>query len=218
LSRGAKKGDNRFKHHLKVDFRERRLIEDVKPVMITLSKHAHISSQNKFCEQASFEFNKDLPANEKKISARTISANQKYWAVLGPIYEKYFKGNNDLEAFKKQTSVSVLQCRIAELEQQCERLSLEKQALTNMLGSDIQPATGSNELSASFEAIQVDLDKLCKVISVLISISGIIQVDLESKTLRNLADDLESIEGMLPRDFVRPYVDWLIERKAKVGG
>ncbi len=215
MARGAKPGENRFKNSQKslTSFRLARLLDVVVPKLKALSAHTSISSVNKFCSLAAEIYNENLPVNEKPISYRRLNQNEQYWKAIGSVYYQHFKKKQNLEEFKKASSTILSSKRLVYLESQLERLKAENNALRNSLSST-KPTAQSNDKD-ELERTQRDIENMGRIIEILISKYGVIKVDTDGIALRDLADDLESPEGIAPSHVVKPYIEWH-KNKAKL--
>ena len=217
MGKGAKKGQNRFKASKDaiIEYRLSRLTEYAIPKLKALSLHAKVKSTTAFTKLCAITYNENLPINEKPITYRTIKQNDIYWNAVGPIYYKYFEKNESLEAFKSDAIVKLENKELAEsFENKCR----EVDALAAML-SKVTEAGHIPQMDTPSDTSEKnkDLDKVCRVILSLIEASdGVILVDLKKAAIRNLADDCESSEGILPKSDVQPFIKWLIRRNERL--
>ncbi|NRP09354.1 MULTISPECIES: hypothetical protein [unclassified Marinobacterium] len=218
MPRGAKPGENRFKGAQKAltKYRLNRLKDIVVPKLRALAAHTSISSINKFCSLAADIYNEDLPVNENPISYRRLNQSKDYWAIVGPVYYQHFAKKKNLEDFKASSTSTLNSQRVNELDKQIERLQAENRALRLSLGS--LPKSPEKADTGDSERSQRDIDNMGKVIELLIAKYGVVEVDLEGIALRDLADDLEEVEGMLPKDVVESYIRWLKNKSSKLNG
>lgn len=216
MGKGAKKGENRFKISQKasIGFRIERIKTHVIPKIKSLSLHAKVDSSTAYCKLCAKLFNDGLSLNDKPISYRVIKQNRDYWDLLGPIYYQLFEKNEDLGDFKNK---SLLRLELKELEEKLDDKEQEVNALSAMLkkvGNSHQKKPVLKESEASVY-IQ-NSDKLCRIILAIVeSTDGILFIDRENSAIRNLADDFEGEEGLLPKEVVRPFIDWMDSRDEK---
>jgi len=217
MPKGAKPGENRFKGAQKAltRYRVSRLRDIVVPKLKTLASHATVDSINKFCSLAAEIYNQDLPVNEQPISYRRLNQSEQYWEIVGPVYYQYFEKKQKLNDFKKSSTTSLKNQRIDELEGQIDRLKAENKALRATLTHS--PSDLVKEDSGALENAQVDIDRMARIIELMVSKSGVVEVFLDEVAMRDLAEDLEDPQGMLPREVVEPYIRWLKNKKAKLG-
>lgn len=209
MPRGSKKGVNPFKTSqvAKVDYRVKRIKEVVIPKIKAMAPHVDISSINKYAKLVCEIYNTELPVSEKPLGLRTVTQNFSYWKLLGAIYYQLFDSNSDLISFKNSVIQSDNKHEIQDLKIKIDRLTAENIALKSALSSTTmlsQSVDAENNIGSARE------ESLCKLIDKLINASdGVIQVDLEKRTIHDLADDLRSKEGILPIGILAPYFDYL---------
>lgn len=222
MARGAKAGENRFKgaQAALVNYRTTRIKEVVIPGLKTLSTHANIGSVNKFCHLAAELFNKDLPLNDKPISYRRLHTSPEYWKLLGPIYFRHFEKRKDLDDFKKDSKASNLSRKLKDIESENTKLKTELKAIKSFLAAnpEISNKSVQHQESTDSERLETDKEHLCKIINKLIVDFGVIEVSIANGTMHNLANDNESIDGMFPKEIVKPYIEWLKLHNDKFGG
>ena len=206
MSKGAKKGENRFKasQKAKIAARVQRIEDVVVPAMKTYLDLVHFNNKTKFQELCANTFNKDLPVNMSGISRRTI-ANAPYWEKLGTIYYSHYEddGNVSLKDVKNKALTSFSEIKKAEkLEQEIANLTAQNGALIKAIGeAKLSPKLIQNGKGS--ENLQIDIDHLICVIDFLIKASdGIVEIDKTQKTITNLADDLH---GKLSSIFANTY-------------
>ena len=159
-------------------------------------------------------FNDGLSLNDKPIGYRVIKQNWDYWELLGPVYYQLFEKNEDLDDFKKE---SILRLEIKELQEKLENKEQEVNALSAMLRkvSSAHPKKPVQMESETSVYIQ-NSDKLCRIILAIIeSTDGVIFIDRENSSIRNLSDDFEGEEVLLHKEVTRPFIDWLNNRDEK---
>lgn len=219
MAKGAKPGENRFKgaQILLVSYRSERLREIVAPKLRTLSANINVNSLNKFLKLASDTYNDDLPINEKPISPDTIKKNNDYWKIIGPIYFRSFANKENLDAFKKSAVSSLNSQKVKELETELKVLKSENDMFKSQIS--FENLIALSEVDNDKDNHLKDIDSLCKIIKHLIKLSGgVISVSKEDMVIRDLSDDLEGKNGMLPKEIVEPYLRWLKDREEKFGG
>jgi hypothetical protein len=206
MTKGAKKGENRFKtsQEARIQARLQRIQEIVIPKMKSYLDLIHFKNKTKFQEMCAEVFNEDLPVNMKVISRRTI-ANSPYWNELGPIYYLHYGDDqhSDLETIKAKAlnSFSDMEKR-EELEREISNLTIQNEALIKAIG-EAKLSSKSIEDSNSLQKLKQDLDDLICVIDFLVKATeGIVVVDKENNTIINMADDLH---GKLPSQFAKTY-------------
>lgn len=172
-----------------------------------MAPHVDISSINKYAKLVCEIYNTELPVSEKPLGLRTVTQNFSYWKLLGAIYYQLFDSNSDLISFKNSVIQSDNKHEIQDLKIKIDRLTAENIALKSALSSTTmlsQSVDAENNIGSARE------ESLCKLIDKLINASdGVIQVDLEKRTIHDLADDLRSKEGILPIGILAPYFDYL---------
>lgn len=215
MPRGAKTGENRFKgaQEALTGYRLSRINEVVIPEVKALSAHTEINSINKYCRLCSDIYNRDLPINEKPISYRRLNQSDKYWGIIGPVYYKYFEKNHDLEDFKSRSSQALIKRELEEANEKLARYENENRVLKLTLSNESLniDTTGSNNEQLNAE----DIDNMGRIINLLIEKIQVVEISKEDGALRDLSDDFEDAEGMLPKHIVASYIRWL-SRKSEV--
>ncbi|MGJ8482408.1 hypothetical protein ACSFVZ_00130 [Pseudoalteromonas sp. SYSU M81236] len=216
MSKGAKKGENRFKasQEASISYRIERIKTHVIPKIKSLSLHMKVNSSTAYCKLCAKLFNDGLSLNDKPIAYRVIKQNRDYWELLGPVYYQLFEINEDLDDFKKE---SILRIEIKELQEKLDNKEQEVNALSAMLKKvgnlhQNKPIQKEGEITDYTQ----NSDKLCRIILAIIeSTDGVILIDRENSAIRNLADDFEGEEGLLPKEVTRPFIDWINNRDEK---
>ena len=218
--RGAKVGENRFKASqiAKTTYRANRLSEVVLPKLKSLSNYSSIRSINNFCSVAADLYNENLPINENPIAKRVLKQNNKYWSILEPVYYNCFQEKDDLEKFKLSSVYNINENKIHELEYQLKRLDNENKVLRSALSGDQIQKQIKIENIDSVECLKRDIENMGKLIELLIDKYGVINIDFDKGAIRDLSDDLEEAEGILPANVVESYIKWLKNKCKKISG
>lgn len=211
MPRGVKKGENRFKamQEAKVEYRKRRLLEVVIPQIKAMAPHVKVSSVNKYAKLVCEIYNSDLPVSEQKLGLRTVTQNPTYWKALGTVYYQLFDVKHELALFKDSVLQGEMKHKIDELTENNQRLLTENKALKSALRSTSIATQNDNAVVQNNEAL-VGQEYLCKLIDKLIQASdGVIKVDIVKGSIHDLSDDFSNKEGILPKEIVAPYIDYL---------
>lgn len=219
MARGVPKGENRFKasQDAKIAYRLNRIDSVVIPRLKTLSANVKISSINKYAKLVCDLYNDNLPINDKPLTVRTVTSNEEYWKKLGYVYHSYFAKDTDKEEFKKQAIAVLDTHELEDLKIRIETLESENKSLKTAF-KQISGTKDINLIAEDENSSLIEIDNLCRIIYALVEFSdGIIDVDADSGTIRNQADDLEKPEGMLPKETVKPYIEWLKNRNRILG-
>ena len=212
MSKGAKKGQNRFAGAQKRnrDYRLTRIKEEVIPrlkAFIGKTSFDGITPYSRFCAEL---YNDGLPVNEKKIGYRTIVQSTEYWALIGPIFYKHWDSAGTLESKKDRLVGKLAVQRADQLKSETERLKREIEALRSALrnhGASPDAITDTKHINQDFMA---KFDKTCRALKLVLDASdGMFTVDIQAKKISCAYDDLEPVEGLVPTAVVEPFILWL---------
>lgn len=209
MSKGAKKGENRFKKSQdeSVSFRINRLKDHVVPEIKAICDHTYIKNRTKFLKMCTIIFNNDLPVNEKKITHRTIDNNAKYWRIVGKVYHYYYdaKSVKTLESLKNE-GVNKLK-NIERL----ENIKAENNKLHEEINT-LKKYIANYKIEKTTETTHSDIDlnlifNLISTIDFLINATdGVVEINKEDRTITNLALD---INGTLSKSISSSYFDFI---------
>ena len=222
MSRGAKQGENRFKNSQKkrLESRLNRIREAVIPTVQSYVGKISIPSKAAYCKLCSEIFNSDLPVNEKPIGYRTVEQNIDYWSLVGPIYHRNWAPEGSLAGSKDRVlgklavrENQLLKTKVDELEKRSAALQA---ALRNHGAEQPQKliSTSTNEQSENRE-----FELTCRALKIVIDASeGSFEIDEKAKKIIRSWDDLEPSAGLVPKELIEPFINWLAERRKKTGG
>ncbi|EGQ9595579.1 hypothetical protein F3R80_03390 [Vibrio parahaemolyticus] len=209
MSKGALKGDNRFKEFQEdyINHRVQRLREVVAPKMKALCESVHFPHKTAFQKMCAEVFNENLPVNMKRITHRTLATNSAYWVIVGSVYHKYYD-SDESKSLKKLRKEAVENLntkeKIEELEQKNKQLIQENGALKKYIASN---KIEYNEHVDETAITHNDIDNLIATIDFLVKATdGIVFVDKKNRTITNLALD---IHGVLSKSISSTYFDIL---------
>lgn len=212
MSKGAKPGQNRFAGSQKRsrDYRICRIKDEVVPRLKTFAgktSFAGITPFSRFCAEL---YNAELPVNEKKIGYRTLVQSTDYWALIGPLYYKYWDSSDNMESTKDKLVGKLATLRADELKAETERLKKEIEALRSALrnhGASFAPIPDSKQSDQAFLA---KFDKTCRALMLVLKASdGMFSVDMKAGKISCAFDDLEPDEGLVPKEIAEPFVLWM---------
>lgn len=213
MTRGAKKGENRFKDAQTrlVEERLHRIKNIVEPKIKAMCNITYFPNKTKFQKMCAQIFNEDIPKGMKKITQRTIATNQRYWLILGSIYHRYYN-EEDSKSLKdmKRNALSKLTANeeIEDLRKTVVNLKIENQALKDCISK-----LKLNQKSVSCKkhiGHSEDITNLVVIIDYLIkSTADIVVVNRNARTITNMAND---INGLIPKKFTNTYFN-IIEGK-----
>ncbi|MCQ9186580.1 hypothetical protein KMT30_47600, partial [Streptomyces sp. IBSBF 2953] len=137
MSKGAKKGQNRFAGSQKLnrDYRISRIKDEVIPKLKSFVGKASfdgVTPYSRFCAEL---YNDGLPVNEKKIGYRTLVQSTDYWTLLGPIFFKHWDAAGNMEPKKDKLVGKLAVQRADQLQAETEKLRKEVEALRSALRS-----------------------------------------------------------------------------------
>lgn len=220
MSKGAKPGQNRFAGSQKRnrEFRICRIKDEVVPrlkMFVGKASFDGITPFSRFCAEL---YNADLPVNEKKIGYRTLVQSTDYWALIGPLFHRYWDSASNMESTKDKL-VGKLSARRADgLQAETERLKKEIEALRSALrihGATLAPIPDSKH---SDQAFMAKFDKTCRALMLVLKASdGMFDVDLRAGKITCTFDDLEPAEGLVPKEIAEPFVLWMKAKESKNG-
>ena len=217
MPRGVKKGVNHFEasQQAKVNYRLKRIKEIVLPQIKALAPHVKISSVNRYAKLVCEVYNQDLPVSESPLGVRTVTQNSAYWEVLGTLYYQLFESSSSLKSFKSSVIESQRDHLIQTLTLENDRLLSENAALKSAFTSFSDTSSGGNT-SSTDSVDSVSYEYLCKIIDKLIFLSdGVIEIDLERGSIHDRSNDLDTDEGILSREVVAPYIEYIQKLKKK---
>lgn len=222
MPKGAKKGENRFAGSQKklLDDRYNRIHEVVKPTIQSYVGKITIKGKAAYCKLCAEIFNKDLPVNEKKISYRTIEQNLHYWSLLGPIFHRHWDSKEGLENSKTKLTGQLAARENQRLKNRIDELNQWNEALQTTLRNhgaeltDEQYANRSDDAASNYQ-----FELTCRALKIVIDASnGSFAIDKAAKKITRTWDDLEDESGLVSKELLEPFLEWLSERDRKTGG
>lgn len=213
-SRGAKKGENRFKKNQveKIVMREAIVIKELEKLE---KNFANFSKVTYLASHVASVITSEL-ALKRPVATSTLMRNDIYKVHLLEYMKRQndrYEISSDLEAVKqrlKQSNHTASTDRqIRFLEEQVEKLSRENKTLKEYISNQGQPRIESSSKSKDVAVIEYnsDVNKLCEVIDMMLR---------KSQNRYQLSDKGVSI---MPRavviadnDLIKPYLDWRAER------
>lgn len=220
MSKGAKKGQNRFEGSQKrnSDYRITRIKDEVIPKLkafVGKTSFNGVTPYSRFCAQL---YNDGLPVNEKKIGYRTLVQSTDYWALIGPVYYKHWDSSENLESKKDKLVGKLAVQRADQLQAEAERLRKEVEALRAALRSHGASPAALPDTTQVDQGFMAKFDKTCRALKLVLDASdGMFVVDMQAKKICCTYDDLEPIEGLVPTDVLEPFILWLKAREAGHG-
>lgn len=218
MSKGAKKGQNRFagsqKRHR--DYRITRIKDEVIPKLkafVGKTSFDGVTPYSRFCAEL---YNDGLPVNEKKIGYRTLVQSTDYWALIGPIFYKHWDSAGSMESKKDKLVGKLAVQRADQLQAEAERLRKEVEALRSALRSHGASPAALTDTKRVDQGFMAKFDKTCRALKLVLDKSdGMFTIDIQTKKISCTFDDLEPVEGLVPTEVVEPFIMWL---KAKETG
>lgn len=220
MSKGAKKGQNRFAGSQKLnrDYRISRIKDEVIPKLKSFVGKASfdgVTPYSRFCAEL---YNDGLPVNEKKIGYRTLVQSTDYWTLLGPIFFKHWDAAGNMESKKDKLVGKLAVQRADQLQAEADRLRKENEALRSALRSHGASAVALPDAKNSDQGFMAKFDKTCRVLlQVLKKSDGMFDVDIKAEKITCTFDDLEPAEGLVPRDIAEPFVLWMKAKESTNG-
>lgn len=207
MTKGAKKGENRFKNSqtTTVEARAIRFEEYVVPKVKAICDYTYIPNKTAFQKLCSNIFNENLPINMKEITHRAIATNTKYWSIVGTVYHSYYNSDDSksLDALKKEATRKLSDKNTLEaLEQEQKQLTQENKALkTYIAKSKLQDKTPYENTGVDLEVV----NNLIATIDFLVKATeGVVDINKEGRSITNLALD---INGVLSKSISSTYFD-----------
>lgn len=221
MTKGAKPGQNRFagsqKRHR--DYRIIRIKEEVIPKLKAFAGKTSFDGVTPFSRFCAELYNDGLPINEKKIGYRTLVQSDEYWALIGPIYYRYWDSSGGMESKKDKLVGKLAVQRADQLQADVERLKKEAEALRaalRMHGSSPTPLPDAKHTDQGFMA---KFDKTCRALKLVLDASdGMFTVDMQAKKITCAFNDLEPAEGLAPRELIEPFIAWIKSKEKNHGG
>ncbi|MDN5397988.1 MAG: hypothetical protein L0G37_01835 [Pseudomonas sp.] len=215
MSKGAKPGQNRFagSQKRKRDYRIARIKDEIIPQLKAFAGKVSFDGVTPFSRFCAELYNTDLPVNEKKIGYRTLVQSSDYWSLIGPIYYKHWDPSDNLES-KKEMFVGKLAAQRADhLGTEVERLKKENDALRSALRGHGATPTPLPETTPPDQGFISKFDKTCRALKLVLDASdGMFAVDLSAKKIVCAFNDLEPLEGLVPKELAEPFVAWMNTR------
>jgi hypothetical protein len=223
MSRGAKKGENRFSgsQEKRQNFRIERIKSHVIPKLKALAGKVSINGQTPFCKLCASIYNENLPVNEKRVGYRTFEQNTKYWEIVGTTYYTYWGSDDDITAHRKRVMDALTAKESSRLKEENKRLKQKIDALRAALkahGAEDKPRALPSEDHPKTDKT-ADFDRVCRALKLVIDSSeDIFDVHEEEMKITCNLYDLEPTEGLVPKSLAEPFIRWLQERREKMGG
>ncbi|MBY0446590.1 MAG: hypothetical protein K2Q15_15450 [Burkholderiales bacterium] len=212
MGKGAKPGQNRFAgaQQLRCDYRGARIKDEVIPKLKSFVGKMSFNGATQFSKFCADLYNEDLPVNEKKIGYRTLVQSTKYWTLIGPLFYRYWDSSGNTESTKDKLVGKLAAQRADRFQVETERLKKEVEALKSVLrnhGASPITLPDSKDTDPSFI---VKFDKTCRALKLVLDASdGMFSVDVEAIKISCAFNDLEPIEGLVPKELVEPFIMWL---------
>lgn len=221
MSKGAKKGQNRFAGSQKrnTDYRISRIKGEVIPKLkafVGKTSFSGITPYSRFCAEL---YNDGLPVNEKKIGYRTLVQSTDYWALIGPLYFKHWDSAGNTEAQKDKHVGKLAVQRANQLQTETERLKNEVEALRAALRMHGASPTPLPDTQLNDQGFMAKFDKTCRALQLVLDASdGMFTVDMQAEKITCAFNDLEPADGLAPRELVGPFVAWIKAKGKNHGG
>lgn len=197
MSRGAEKGENRFKktQNELLNLRVKRLKNIVAPKMKSMCESVYFPNKTSYQKMSAKVFNENIPLNMKKITHRTIAKNPNYWIILGTIYHTFFDSKNSLSLAQmkiKALNKMEVQEEITETKKQIKNILLENNALKTFIAkSNLKknqfPESNTQHTNETINNLIATIDFLIK------ASDGVVEVDRNIRVITNLTDDLNGV-------------------------
>lgn len=220
MSKGAKPGQNRFagSQKRKRDYRIARIKDEVIPQLKAFAGKVSFDGVTPFSRFCAELYNTDLPVNEKKIGYRTLVQSSDYWSLIGPIYYKHWDPSGNLESKKEMLVGKLSAQRADQLGTEVERLRKENDALRSALRSHGATPTPLPETKPADQGFMSKFDKTCRALKLVLDASdGMFAVDLSAQKIICAFNDLEPLEGLVPKELAEPFVAWINAREKNHG-
>ncbi|WP_460059453.1 hypothetical protein [Pseudomonas sp. S2_A05] len=220
MSKGAKPGQNRFAGSQKrnLDYRIGRIKEEVIPKLKAYAGKATFEGITPFSRFCAELYNEGLPVNEKKIGYRTFVQSSDYWALIGPLYYRYWDFKDSMGPRKDKLVGKLAAQRANDLQSEVERLQNEVEALRAALrlhGAAPKPIPNEQDRDQSN---LTKFDKTCRALKLVLDASdGMFSVDMQTKKITCAYNDLEPEEGLAPKELTEPFVAWLKSKEKNHG-
>lgn len=221
MTKGAKPGQNRFavSQKRKLDYRITRIKEEVIPKLKTFAGKTSFEGVTPFSRFCAELYNESLPVNEKKVGYRTLVQSTEYWALIGPVYYKYWDSSGDTKSKKDNLVGKLAVQRANQLQADVERLKKEAEALRAMLRMHGVAPAPLPEAKHTDNAFMEKFDKTCRALQLVLDASdGMFTVDMQAKKITCAYNDLEPIEGLAPSDLIEPFIAWMISKGKRNDG
>lgn len=220
MTKGAKPGQNRFagSQKRKRDYRIARIKDEVIPQLKAFAGKVSFDGVTPFSRFCAELYNTDLPVNEKKIGYRTLVQSSEYWSLIGPIYYKHWDPSGNLESKKEMLVGKLSAQRADQLSTEVERLKKENDALRSALRSHGARPSSLPETKPADQGFMSKFDKTCRALKLVLDASdGMFVVDLSAQKIICAFNDLEPLEGLVPKELAEPFVAWINAREKNHG-
>jgi len=222
MPKGAKKGENRFKQAQDTKQSERvaRIKNEVVPRIKALVGHVTITGVTPYCRLCAKLYAEGLPVNEKPIGYRTFQQNSAYWELVGPLYYKHWDADEQLTNLQEKMIGQLAVKEADRLKEELDHVRKENDALRAALRAHGASAPHPPELTSpdtSDTEFMDKFDRTCRALWLVLDAAETIKLDEEAVKITCEHDDLEPDEGLVSRDLVKPYFDWLQAKQAKTG-
>lgn len=220
MSKGAKKGQNRFagSQKLKRDYRISRIKDEVIPKLksfVGKTSFDGVTPYSRFCAEL---YNDGLPVNEKKIGYRTLVQSTDYWTLLGPIFFKHWDAVGGMESKKDKLVGKLAVQRADQLQAETEKLRKEVEALRSALRNHGAQPVALPDTKHVDQDFMTKFDKTCRALKLVLDASeGMFTADMQAKKICCSFDDLEPREGLVPTEVVEPFILWLKAKEKNHG-
>ncbi|MBF8766311.1 hypothetical protein IR009_13885 [Pseudomonas putida] len=220
MSKGAKKGQNRFagSQQRNRDYRVTRIKDEVIPKLKAFVGKISFDGPTPYSRFCAELYNDGLPVNEKKIGYRTLVQSTDYWALIGPMFYKHWDATGNMEAKKDKLVGKLAVQRADHLQAEVERLRNEVEALRSALRNHGTSSTVLPDTKHVDQGFMAKFDKTCRALKLVLDASeGMFVIDMQAKKICCTYDDLEPIEGLVPTGVVEPFILWLTAKETGHG-
>ncbi|MEN5312574.1 hypothetical protein [Pseudomonas koreensis] len=212
MSKGAKPGQNRFAgaQQRRRDYRVTRIKDEIIPKLkafVGKTSFDGITPFSRFCAEL---YNDGLPVNEKKIGYRTLVQSTEYWSLIGPLFYRHWGSSGSMESKKEKLVGKLASQRADGLQAETERLKKEVEALRAALRNHGASPMTPPDSKHTDQDLMTKFDKTCRALKLVLDASdGMFAADLDAIKISCAYNDLEPIEGLVPKELAAPFIQWM---------